>query len=314
LHPPQARLVAESVAAHGGGRQTIIATHSSDIVQGLLSDHAPRVSVIRLTRHAGAASAFYLPSEKVATLWRDPILRFSNVLDGLFHDGVIVTEADADCRFYEAVANVAVPSLQRPDIHYTYSGGKDRLPTVIAALVGVKVPVATIVDFDVLNNDQPLRRIFEAHGGKWSAIEADWKAVKNAVEAKEAFLGGDQFRREMDDLLKVIPAGEAVPKMVLSKVKNLAKRASPWDNIKSSGLSSIGTGTPTVTAKRLLGALRAHGVFVAPQGEMEGFCRSIGGHGPRWVEEALKRDLAVDPELDAARLFVGDIIAYLRDY
>lgn len=313
LHPPQARLVAETVAAHGGGRQTIIATHSSEVVQGLLSENASRVSVVRLSRVGDNASATYLSSERVAALWRDPILRFSNILDGLFHDGVIVTEADADCRFYEAVANVSVPGSERPDIHYTYSGGKDRLPTVIAALVGVAVPVATIVDFDVLNNDQPLRKIFEAHGGAWATVESDWKAVKKAVEAREAFLGGDQFVREISDLLKQIPKGEIVPKNVLAAVKKLSRRASPWDNIKSSGLSAIAAGEPTIATNRLLDRLAEFGVFVAPQGEMEGFCRSIGGHGPRWVEEALKRDLASDSEFQGARDFAERIVAFLRD-
>ena len=45
-----------------------------------------------------------------------------------------------------------------------------------------------------------------------------------------------------------------------------------------------------------------------PVGEMEGFCKSIGGHGPRWVQEVLEnRDLADDPELETARRFVHEI-------
>jgi energy-coupling factor transporter ATP-binding protein EcfA2 len=313
LHPPQARMIAEHVARHGGGRQTIVATHSSDIVQGLLSGHADRVSVVRLTRRNLSPTASYLPPAEIAALWRDPILRFSNVLDGLFHDAVIVSEADADCRFYEAVANVTVDVEQRPDIHYTYSGGKHRIPVVVAALVGLKVPVVTVADFDLLNDEQPLHRVVEAHGGAWDLIEADWREVKRAVEAKEAFLGGDQFRKDVQVLLKGYGNGVAVPKEVLRQIKTLARRASPWDNIKSSGLAAIASGAPTVAAKRLLEALRQIGIFVAPSGEMEGFCRSIGGHGPRWVEEALKRDLRTDSEFDDARKFASSIISHLND-
>ncbi len=313
LHPPQARLVAEAVAAHGGGRQTIVATHSSDIVQGLLSGNASRVSVVRLTRNDGQGSASYLPAGRVSELWNDPILRFSRVLDGLFHDGVIVTEADADCRFYEALANAAVASASRPDIHYTYSGGKDRIPTVVAALAGLQVPVVTIADFDVLNSEQPLRKIVEAHGADWVTVEKDWNAVKLAVEAKSAFVGGDEFRREITALLRQVPPGETVPKVLLSKVKTLAKRASPWENVKANGIRAIAPGDATVTAQRLLTTLRTFGIFVAPLGEMEGFCRTIGGHGPRWVEEALKRDLATDGELADARQFMNSVVAFLND-
>ncbi|BAV45108.1 ATP-dependent endonuclease of the OLD family [Mesorhizobium loti] len=312
LHPPQAKLVAESIVGHGGGRQTIIATHSSDILQGLLSDQGDRVSVVRLTRANSRPTASYLASDQVSELWKDPILRFSNILDGLFHDGVIVTEADADCRFYEAVASAAIPADSRPDIHYTYSGGKDRIPVVIKALAGVNVPVATVVDFDVLNNEQPLRRIVEAHRGDWSIVQPDWQSVKTAVEAKEAFLSGKQFRTDVTTELKSYGNQAAVPKEVLQRVKKLARQASPWDNIKDSGLASVAAGEPTLAAKRLLASLRSIGIFVAPNGEMEGFCRSIGGHGPRWVEEVLKRDLAIDEEIQAARNFVTEIIDYLK--
>lgn len=312
LHPPQAKMVAETVAEESLGRQTFVATHSSDIVQGLLTNHSSRVSVVRLTRHNEKASASHLSSDSIADLWKDPILRFSKILDGLFHDGVIVTEADADCRFYEALAYASVPSGQQPDIHYTYSGGKDRIPTVVAALAGLKVPVATVVDFDALNNDQPLRRIVEAHGAQWTDIESDWKAVKLSVEAKSAFVGGREFRAEAEALIKSVSPDDAVSKTVLSQLKKLAKRASPWENVKSSGIRAVAPGEPTVTAKRLLEKLSSFGIFVAPEGEMEGFCRSIGGHGPRWVEAALRRDLGNDADFSDARKFMKKVIEYLR--
>jgi hypothetical protein len=52
--------------------------------------------------------------------------------------------------------------------------------------------------------------------------------------------------------------------------------------------------------------LRAAGLHVVEVGELEGFVRTVGGHGPRWVNEVLKRDLASDPELEArGNLFVS---------
>jgi hypothetical protein len=312
LHPPQAKLIAQLISKYSRDKQTFLATHSSDVLQGLLRENSGRVSIVRLSRSATSARANYLPTESVAALWNNPILQFSNILDGLFHEGVIVTEADADCRFYEALSKVTIAQDDLPDTHYTYSGGKDRMPVVIAALVGLKVPVASIVDFDVLNAEQPLRRIVEAHGGAWQSVKSDWSAVKAAVESKEAFLGGDTFRQEISKLLAQIGNGVAVPKPILNQIKQLVRSASPWDNVKESGLSCISPGAPTVAAKKLLRTLQTMGIFVAPQGQMEGFCRSIGGHGPRWVEEVMKRDLRADPELDAARTFVESVLSYLK--
>ncbi len=312
LHPPQARLIADIIAAESTERQTFIATHSREILQGLLGNHAARVSVVRLTRTASGGSAVHLPSADIAALWKDPILRFSNVLDGLFHEAVVVTEADADCRFYESLAQCTTPSGQLPDIHYTYSGGKDRLPVVVKALRKLGVPVATIADFDLLNNETPLSLIVEAHGGDWSAIKPNWEAVKKTVEQSSTFVGADQFKTQMTDLLKLIPSGTAVEKSILSRIKSLARNASPWDHAKRSGLTSLPNGEPTRRAKALLADLNAIGVFVVPDGEMEGFCRDVSGHGPRWVEDVLKLDLATDETLANARRFMGEVVTHLN--
>jgi hypothetical protein len=41
---------------------------------------------------------------------------------------------------------------------------------------------------------------------------------------------------------------------------------------------------------------------------MEGFCKSIGGHGPSWVQTVLDtKEVATDPELQLARDFVAKI-------
>jgi len=40
--------------------------------------------VVRLTRTGDATRAAHLDAEQVAELWTDPVLRYSNVLDGLF--------------------------------------------------------------------------------------------------------------------------------------------------------------------------------------------------------------------------------------
>lgn len=312
LPPPLAQLISKTILTESRNRQTLIATHSSDVLRGLLSSGVDRISVVRLTRSISGAQTNYLKTEQISQLWRDPILRFSNVLDGLFHDGVILTEADADCRFYQALAFESIPEAERPSIHYTYSGDKDRLPVVIKALVSLKVPVVTIADFDLLNNEQPLRRIVEAHDGVWADVAKDWNAVKKAVEENSTFTDGARFRREVTNLLESYGDQVAVPKETLKQIEKLSRRASPWDNAKGSGLSVIPTGEATVMANSLLATLKALGIFVAPCGEMEGFCRSVGGHGPRWVAQVIKdKDLGTNEELAQARAFVQDVNRYL---
>lgn len=312
LHPPQARIVAEIIASEGKG-QIFLATHSVEVLQGVLHHHSSRVSVVRMTRTRCGNSVNFLEKGSVEVLWKDPILRFSGVLDGLFHEGVIVTEADADCRFYEAIMNSAVSREDQSDIHYTYSGGKDRVPILVAALAGLGVPVATILDFDALSAEQPIRRIVESYGADWGSFESDWVAVKAAVEGKSAFVGGREFVAELRNIAKGCDQNTSVPRETLSRVKKLARNASPWERTKDSGLAAIPSGDATCAAEALLKNLCAVGIFIVPKGEMEGFCRSVGGHGPRWVEEVLRRDLASDKELEEARKFTREVNCFLKD-
>lgn len=311
LHPPQARLVARELASRGHARQTFIATHSSDVLQGLLSsENTSRISVVRLTRSNENATAISLDAEQIQELWKDPILRFSNILDGLFHRGVVITESDADCRFYEALLDIEAASEASADLHFAYSGGKDRIHVVVKALVNLGLPVAIVVDFDALNDEAVLRRIYEAAGGEWSSIEADWSTVKAAIESRSAFLGADEFSKEVRAQLGSCKPGEPVPRDVLQRVRKLTRQASPWDHCKSVGLAAVSSGAPNQAALRLIESLKLVGVFVVPVGEMEGFKRSIGGHGPRWVEEVMKCDLKADPELAFARCFAREILTY----
>jgi hypothetical protein len=64
---------------------------------------------------------------------------------------------------------------------------------------------------------------------------------------------------------------------------------------------------PTKACERLLTTLRASGLHVVEVGELEGYARSEGGHGPKWVNAVLAKPLATDPELEAARSFVTNL-------
>ena len=303
LHPPQAKAVGELISAGAEyEKQIFIATHSNDVIQGLLDRYAERISVVRLDREIEGVHATYLPNAQVMELWRDPILRYSNVLNGLFHSRVVVTESDGDCRFYEAVAETQPQDLRTT--FYTYAGGKDRIPTLVRALRALHVPVRSVVDFDIFANDHPLRAIVEAHGGDWSQVSNDVNQVRNVVQSKKGWLIGSGFKSRISDIVKSIPDDLIVQKNVLLRIRSVLREASLGETIKAAGMAAVPSGEPTKRAQKLLDQLRAIDIFVVPEGEMEGFCRSIGAHGPRWVEEVLSRDLASDPELEDARNFV----------
>jgi hypothetical protein len=195
-----------------------------------------------------------------------------------------------------------------PDIFFTYSGGKDRMPTLIAALRRLDVPVRAIADVDALKDDVLLRKLVGELGGRWVAVEDDWKAVKTAVEERKNWYRAGDLRNEIEALLSALDQEAPVPRSTVKQIEKLAKQASPWDEIKRNGLPGPVIGEAAKRAVSLLSELSQIGIFIPPVGEIERFAKTFGGHGPAWVEVVLGRDLAKDPELQGARDFVGRIV------
>lgn len=268
--------------------------------------------VVRVRRAADTNHIRQLDNRKVAELWNDPLLRYSNILDGLFHEKVVVCEGDADARFYSAVADALFERKElgdrRPDVMFTHCGGKDRCPMVIRSLREVDVPVAVAVDLDALNAEQPLRAIVEASGGAWATVERDWRIVKAAVDSKKPELDAKDVKDEIAKIVGSVTTS-AFPDTATDSIKTLLRRSSPWSLAKSVGTSFVPSGDPTQALDRLLIALRGMGVHVVEVGEVEGFARSVGNHGPKWVNEALKKNLMQDIELEQARRFVARLLA-----
>ena len=104
LHPPQARLIGKMLAKNNPNeRQLFISTHSEDFLQGLLDADNKNVKIIRINRMKSINYMSVLQNSEIKLFWSNPLLRYSKILNGLFHEKVIVCESDYDCMFYNAV-------------------------------------------------------------------------------------------------------------------------------------------------------------------------------------------------------------------
>jgi predicted ATPase len=311
LHPPQARLLGQMIVKEAPqGRQLFLATHSGDFLRGLLDTQSNRVRILRIQRNNEINPIKELDSNGIKKVWGDPILRYSNVLDGIFHNKVILCESDGDCRFYAAIMDAIMdPSgdARREHIMFLHCGGKARMPVVVDSLRNLDVPVLVIADFDVLNSEMPLRKIVEALGASWNSVESNWRLVKKAIEDKKPELSSAEVTHEIRIVLDAIQES-AFPSSAKKKIQSILRRSSPWSTAKSVGKAYIPSGDPTVAYNAMREELGRVGLFIVPVGELEGFDRSNGGHGPKWVNAVLERDLSFDPELEIARSFVREIL------
>ena len=312
LHPSQARLLGHMLVEETPkDRQLFIATHSGDFLRGLLDMDKGRVKIIRIQRNGSINIVKELNNKGIQNLWEDALLRYSNVLDGLFHSKVIVCESDSDCRFYAAVKDVLTEEeggSAKQDLMFVHGGGKGRLSLIIGSLHSLDVDISVIADFDILNSDDPLSKIWLNLGGNWKEIDSDWKCLKNSIDSKGPQLSSKKVVSEIEAVLKNIKSKQ-FPKEAQEEIQSILRQSTPWSIAKTVGKDFAPRGNPSAAYKRLMKVFNSKGLFIVPVGELESFVRSVGGHGSKWVSDVLKKNLANDPEFEKAKSFVRSVLS-----
>ena len=308
LHPPQAYLMGQLLAKETPkSRQLVMATHSGELLRGLLSADSDRLEVIRVTRKGAKGKVHHLANEQIRDLWDNPILRFSQALEGLFHDEVVVCEADTDCRFYSAVLDAIVKNgtlSRRPHVLFTHTGGKDRIPVMAKALHRVGVTTKVVADFDVLCDEKLLSGIVRALGGDWESMARDWRIVKTALDERAPPQSLGQVRSRINALFEAA-TGSVLDKKVAADVRDALKQGTFWGIAKSAGKAVVPQGDAAVALEKVLGRLREIGIHVVEVGELERFVPNVGAHGVAWLTDVLTQfNLCNSSSLNTAREFV----------
>lgn len=314
LHPPQASLLARYLVemAHKSS-QLVIATHSQDVVQGVLNAGTGKpVQIVRLTRKPGAAArpTFLSPNDVIA-LSRNTFMQNSNALNGLFHDGVILGEADADCHYYRAVVAEQYRESRLPDIIFTQVAGKARVAGVAANLRTIGVPVASILDFDILSEAPLLQKTVEAHGGDYNKISADVQMLQASVD-DPAGPTVASVRQALGEATSGLKERDRLDSERAKRVADALRSTTGWRYLKRSGLQGISQGDPRGAAGRCLAYLQTIGIFVVPVGELERWHPDVAGKSNEWVTNVLEQGLHRETDPTRTR-FIESIATFMAN-
>ena len=308
LHPPQAKLLGELIAKERSPRtQLFIATHSPDVLNGLLNVAHNNLRVLRIQREGIINRVKELDKEHAREISNDPLMKYSSVLSGVFHERVIICESDADCMFYSSILDLQeVHGDRQPDVLFVHASGKDRMAKLAKALIELGVAVDIIADIDILR--EGIKGIVKTFGGDWKTVQPIVKKIKDAIENHKPWLDAEEIRKAILEKLGGEPLQGEFPKEKRSGIEAIFKKASPWDAVKEAGESAIPAGEGTRQFQELQHLCKQIGLWIVPVGELEGFCKSVGGHGPKWVQQVIEQyDLASDSDLQKARDFVREI-------
>lgn len=304
LHPPQMRRLGETLSSEVKG-QLIVATHSSDILRGFLEGTKGRARILRIQREGEINVVYEAASETIKELWEKPELRYSNALEGIFHEQTIICEDDSDCRLINSAADYINSTSIVPfkDTSYVPTGGKHGIPKVADVLRKIGVPIKAVFDIDFLSERELVKSTVSAFGGNWIDIEVLWERVDSAVRGGIKPKSIETIKSEIVQVLQNADK-DKLPK---GDIAALMKQGTAWNEVKKFGEVAIPTGQAQTDYKALKSALENLGIFLIPVGEIEKFCPEIGLHGPKFVTKLLSEIPLSDSRLTGLRDFVAYI-------
>lgn len=290
LHPPLARLLGSNLASLTREREAslVAATHSSEFVLGCI-DSGAETTIVRLTYEQGIGGARMLAPAELKELSRNPLLRSTRALSGLFHRGVVVGESDHDRAFYDEINRRLVEADRGTrDTFFTNAQNWQTIPRVIGPLRKLGVPAAGIVDLDAITQ-----------------TKAEWNKFYGAMNLDdEAIQCIDSERRAVTQLLEDLPKDSEHP------------------SYKKVGISTLAQGE-MARAEALFETLAKYGIFVVPVGALEGWLESLElsrGDKAKWIVKAFDklgvrpgRGTYVPPGEDDVWEFMDRVAAWIDD-
>lgn len=275
LHPPLIRKLGRRLTELSQERlgNVFAATHSSDFLIGCIQAN-PSINVVRLTYKRGIATARHLPATQLEGMMRNPLLRSAGVLSGLFHEGVVVCEADSDRAFYQEINERLVETKEGgiDSCLFLNVNGKDQLKDVIQPLRTMGIPAAAVVDLDVIKR-------------------GTLKPLLQAAFVPDILV--DNLRTLKDSLYSKYSEFDLDP--------------------KKAGIDALDKQTK-VSAEAFIARLEEYGIFVVHVGEVERWLKELNvtGHTPYWLIKVFEKIGANPMSNDYVRPKHGDVWEFVR--
>ena len=311
LHPKQARVLGRLLGELSQERsaQIIVSTHSPAFIWGVVSGNKT-TNVLRLNRTADNTEYTQVSASILEELTKTPLLSSQPVLESLFHQGVVVCEGDPDRAIYQFVAHQIIAD-KGEDLLFIHTNGKYAADVPIELLRSAGIPVAVIVDIDVLNNKSPLDKIVKSLTGK---------EISMKLEGVRASIGEFISRKSEEELLELLL--ETVKEWsaeehndLRSSIKSLESTLkvvrSNWAPVKKEGICFF-KDQQFIVVKSLMDSLAELGVFVVPCGELEQWFNLGSKKGKEWNRKALD-ELQKGNCPSGLKMFVERVTQFLSD-
>lgn len=311
LHPPQARLLGQNIVELSKDKQCIISTHNIDLIRGVLETDSSRVKIIKIDRDEYMNYFNVLQNNNLVKIANDRNLKYSNILNGLFYDKVILCENESDCKFYSSV----LESMNNTDIYqntlFCAVGGKDQFKLIIPILNSLCIKYSIIADIDLINDKRKLEQLLNSiHPKNYEKISEAHEIFLNEFEKQTNSQVKTQnvIKQEIDQIFIDVRDDMFMSLETSKKIKSTLKNINSLNLLKDGGKSIIPSGDCMRRYTEIKQKLEENNIYILDCGEIEKFVPIISGHGNSWVESVLKEYENMDNQIfDNVKIFIKTV-------
>lgn len=284
LHPPQARILGNNIVELSKNKQCFISTHNIDFIRGILENKSSRIKIIKINRNGNNNEFHVIDNESISRIANDKNLKYSNILNGLFYNTVVLCENESDCKFYSAILEHLNSNIYQ-NILFCAVGGKDQFKIIIPLLQKLEINYKIIADLDLIDNRENLKNLLNSiEENKYDQISESHNNFLNLFE-KET---DNQIKKQKtikEEILKLFTKDDYISEETAKKIKLTLKNISHLKLLKNTGKSCLPAGKCTMEYDKIIEFLNMNNIYVVECGEIERFITQIDGHGNNWVEK-----------------------------
>lgn len=307
LHPPQARVLGKNIVRLSEGKQLFISTHNIDFIRGVLEEASSRVKIIKIDRYDNNNTFNLVNNDSISNISSDKNLKYTNILNGLFYNQVVLCENESDCKFYSAILEYEDLTTYQNTL-FCAVGGKEQFKKIVPLLKRLNINYKIIADIDLINNIDSLKQLL-------NSIEL--QCYKRIEKQHKQFL--ENFEREIDSQVKtqerikteineVFDDEMYMSTKVAERIKTILRDISSLKLLKSGGKNIIPQGDCMALFNEIKEFLIDYNIFIIECGEIERFVPEVSGHGNTWVEKVFTNYADISTDVyDEARKFIRTV-------
>ncbi|MDV5972710.1 AAA family ATPase [Streptococcus canis] len=308
LHPPQARILGKNIVKLSVGKQLFISTHNIDFIRGALETGDSRIKIIKIDRYDNKNIFNLVDNYSINKIANDKNLKYTNILNGLFYNQVILCENESDCKFYSAILEYEDLTTYQNTL-FCAVGGKEQFKKIVKLLKDLSIKYKIIADIDLINNIDSLKQLLNSSNPNCYSeiapkhkkfIEKFQKGTNNQVKTQE------DIRNEINQIYN---ADKFMSPQSVEQIKSILREINSLKLLKTGGKSIIPQGECINLFNHINEFLKENNIFILECGEIERFVPDVLGHGNKWVENTFMKYDKIEAEVyHEARNFMKMIL------